>query len=236
MKDLAMKVKAFDDQEEALSHIKQLLKLEGVKIISFLNAHACNLVQESNDFEHAIMRSDLLLRDGVGVTLLMKTFGRSSGFNANGTDFIPSIIESNADCAFAFIGTKEPYISRAHRVYTKEGYKTTFFADGFSSFDCYLRDIERFKPDVLVLGMGMPRQELFSLFLQENYSGKITIVNGGAIFDFIAGRFNRAPVFFRVLKIEWLYRLLLEPVRLFKRYVIGIPVFLTRLLYAKFKN
>ena len=85
--------------------------------------------------------------------------------------------------------------------------------------------IEAHQPEILILGMGMPKQEYFSAFLQHNYEKPLVVVNGGAIFDFIANRFTRAPSIFRKLNLEWLYRLMNEPIRLFNRYAIGIPKF-----------
>jgi len=235
MRNLAEKIQAFDEQSDVISYINRLFSFEGIKVISFLNAHACNLSAKSPCFYNALDNSDLLLRDGIGAKILLSSFGLKAGINTNGTDLIPKIIESNPNATYAFIGTQEPYISTAYQNYKEAGFKIIFYADGFQDFECYLRKVELEKPDIIVLGMGMPRQEAFSLFLKDNYQGSLSVINGGAIFDFMAGRFSRAPKFFRMLNIEWFYRLLAEPVRLFKRYVIGIPVFFVRLMYAKCK-
>jgi exopolysaccharide biosynthesis WecB/TagA/CpsF family protein len=76
--------------------------------------------------------------------------------------------------------------------------------------------------------MGMPRQELLSAMIAKELRGPILIVNGGAILDFMAGRFKRAPRMLRRLGLEWAFRLLLEPNRLWRRYLLGNFVFLWR--------
>jgi len=72
--------------------------------------------------------------------------------------------------------------------------------------------------------------------LRDGAEHSCTIVNGGAIIDFLAERVNRAPLVWRKLGMEWLYRLIQEPKRLFNRYVIGNVVFLTRGLVLRMAN
>ena len=74
----------------------------------------------------------------------------------------------------------------------------------------------------------MPKQKLLAEMLAKRLEGPILIVNGGAILDFMAGRFQRAPTLLRRLGLEWSYRLWLEPRRLWRRYVIGNAVFMAR--------
>ena len=81
---------------------------------------------------------------------------------------------------------------------------------------------------MVILGMGMPTQELLSAMLARELPGPVLIVNGGAILDFIAGRVRRAPGLMRRLGLEWLFRLLLEPARLWRRYLLGNVIFLWR--------
>ena len=74
----------------------------------------------------------------------------------------------------------------------------------------------------------LAKQEKVALALAELASGTCLVVCGGAILDFLGGKVDRAPASFRSMGLEWLYRLVLEPRRLFKRYVFGNPLFLFR--------
>jgi exopolysaccharide biosynthesis WecB/TagA/CpsF family protein len=103
-------------------------------------------------------------------------------------------------------------------------------AEGFLPLDAYVALMQAQPCDLIVLGMGMPRQEELAGRLREQLSYPCLIVCGGAIIDFLGGKTARAPAWMRRLGLEWLYRLAREPGRLFKRYVLGNPVFLWRSL------
>jgi exopolysaccharide biosynthesis WecB/TagA/CpsF family protein len=83
--------------------------------------------------------------------------------------------------------------------------------------------------DILLVALGNPRQEF--CIADEIDAGHARVAIGvGALFDFLAGKVPRAPATMRRLRFEWLFRLAIEPRRLFKRYVIGNPAFVLRVL------
>jgi hypothetical protein len=100
--------------------------------------------------------------------------------------------------------------------------------DGFQSQSVYVQQALENKPSLIVLAMGMPKQEQVAVALKAALDYPCLIVCGGAIIDFIGGKVQRAPLWMRQWGIEWVYRLLREPKRLFKRYVIGNVVFMAR--------
>ena len=106
--------------------------------------------------------------------------------------------------------------------------------DGFHDLDFYIDFLKQHSQpqgySVIVLAMGMPKQEILAQMIKINLKTNGLVICGGAIIDFQAERFSRAPQWIRDLSLEWLYRLLKEPKRLFKRYIIGIPVFFFQLL------
>jgi exopolysaccharide biosynthesis WecB/TagA/CpsF family protein len=75
----------------------------------------------------------------------------------------------------------------------------------------------------------MPKQELVASYLKANVSYNPIVINGGAIADFIAGKVKRAPRWMREVHLEWAFRLMNEPKRLFARYAVGNLVFLMRI-------
>ena len=81
--------------------------------------------------------------------------------------------------------------------------------------------------------MGMPKQEIIAARMRDELTHPVLIVNGGAILDFLGGKVSRAPRFMTNSGTEWLYRLLLEPRRLARRYVIGIPEFFAHIARAR---
>jgi len=128
----------------------------------------------------------------------------------------------------AFWGTQEPYLSQAAQ--SSEalyGVQVVSVHDGFAGIDTYIDLARQLQPELIVLGMGMPKQETVAARLAD-IGRPCLIVCGGAILDFMGGKVTRAPNWLRRLGGEWVYRLLREPKRLFVRYVVGNPLFLLR--------
>ncbi|MDD3471568.1 MAG: WecB/TagA/CpsF family glycosyltransferase, partial [Syntrophaceae bacterium] len=86
---------------------------------------------------------------------------------------------------------------------------------------------------LLLVAFGAPRQDLWINEHLDETNAKVAIGVGG-LFDFYSGRIPRAPVWMREIGMEWLYRLLQEPGRLWKRYLIGNGIFLSRVIWEKF--
>ena len=216
-----------DEETDAL--IRKCLASESAQIISFLNAHGFNVCYRNKEFTDAVLQSDVILRDGIGMQLLFKALKTDAGLNMNGTDVIPELLNKAKGQTLGVLGTREPYLSKAAELLKQAGHNVIICEDGFKDKTSYLTIIERYRPRIIVLGMGMPKQELVALYLKENASYNPILINGGALVDFIAGKVKRAPRWMRRIQIEWIFRLLNEPKRLFKRYMIGNLVFLIRI-------
>jgi len=212
------------DEAEIGRIVEGLASAERPCVVSFLNAHAMNIAWRDRAFFDALMAADLLLRDGSGMRLLCRALGWPPGLNLNGTDLIPRILERFRGRPLALCGTEEPYLSRAAA--RLEGVVAKI--DGFEPPGGYVEPIRASGAKVVLLGMGMPKQELVARRLQGALEAGVVIINGGAILDFMAGRFARAPDWMRAAGMEWSFRLAQEPRRLFSRYVLGNALFLAR--------
>ena len=221
------------DSEAAL--LDGLMADKGVRVVSFVNAHAYNVSAKDTDFANALIQSDILLRDGSGMKILMKLMGRDPGPNLNGTDLIPQIISrhSKAGHPVALLGTQEPWLSNTADKLRADAVDISLTEDGFQPEDHYLTALTKTPARLADLGMGMPKQERVSMLLRENLDGPLLVITGGAVIDFMGGKVTRAPAWMRGLGIEWVYRLLKEPRRLFRRYIIGNVAFLWRALRLK---
>lgn len=229
---LAAKIERIESDEEEQLLLQRISSSPQPLVVAFANAHAMNSIVKSASFFEAMRSADVVLRDGSGMATLFKLLGTSPGLNLNGTDFIPKILRRFNGRRIAFFGTQEPFLSRgslaAAERYAPES--TFVSAHGFLEVDAYLALAATHQPDLIVLGMGMPRQEIVAAALRSTLDCPCVIVCGGAIIDFLAGRTPRAPRWIRRAGMEWAFRLALEPKRLFQRYVVGNPVFLTRAL------
>lgn len=236
LKDILQSIKVVEEEPQELQLIAGLSKPKQTKVISFVNAHAFNLAFTNDSFAKSIALSDLILIDGIGVKMLFKTLGRPAGLNMCGTDFIPKVLKHFSKESIALLGTENPYLQSAADKLISQGHNIVLINDGFQDMAYYLKCLEQEKPMLVVLGMGMPKQELLSLYLKEHLSFNCVIINGGAIIDFIGGKVSRAPLWIRKMGLEWFYRLLKEPRRLFKRYVIGNLLFIYRISTLKKLN
>lgn len=239
-------VKIIADEAEQAALIDTLFERArgDVVVVDFLNQHAGNLLTRNAQFRENFMASDIILRDGIGSKLALQAFERASGLNMNGTDFIPKLISafaarrgianSNEAAALIFFGTNEPWLSAGSKTLAGNYSGVMVVRDGFAADADYLAELQlytRYKK-LIVLGMGMPRQEAVAQYLKRADVGPALILCGGAIIDFAAGRFARAPRWVQAVGLEWLFRLANEPKRLFGRYIIGIPIFLATVLRA----
>jgi len=192
--------------------------------VNFLNAHCFNIAQKLEE-------STFLLNDGVGVDIAGKLIGVHFKENLNGTDLIPQMLEYFARSGmsvFCFGASKEVIekavqnIEASHPDLSVVGY-----CDGYEDdAERVINQINQSQADAVILGLGVPRQELWVANNGVRLRSARVLVSGGAIFDFISGNVMRAPLFIRHIKLEWLFRLAQEPVRLFSRYVLGTFVFL----------
>lgn len=195
-------------------------------ILAFANAHAVNIARQSPGFFDSLCAADYLLRDGIGVSILLRLFGVKAGLNANGTDLIPKLLARFAGRRVALCGTAEPQLSAAVDHVRRSGCDIAVALDGFGPREGYLSAIQAARPELVVLGMGMPKQERIAQYLAQHLDYPVVIVCGGAILDRWAGRVVRPPAFIRRMRMEWLFRLALEPKRLWRRYTVGVVSFL----------
>jgi N-acetylglucosaminyldiphosphoundecaprenol N-acetyl-beta-D-mannosaminyltransferase len=202
------------------------------RVLAFVNAHAMNSAAVSPEFFDAVMSADLVLRDGIGMAILLRLLRQAPGLNLNGTDLIPKILRGYAGKRIALFGTQEPYLEAARNVVATRLAPGShcITANGFLDAAAYVRMATQHRPGVIVLGMGMPRQEDVAAVLRAALGYPCLIICGGAIIDFLGGKTSRAPGWMRAVGLEWAYRLAREPKRLFKRYVLGNPLFLARAL------
>lgn len=201
-------------------------------VLAFVNAHAVNLACENEDFFHRLLRADLLLRDGIGLKLMLRHYGISPGINMNGTDLIPQILLKFPKRTVALYGTETSWLMLAQDKIKKQN-SVIDILDGFQDDQAYLERALKSKPEIIVLAMGMPKQEKIATLLSQRLSHPCIIIAGGAILDFMAGRFPRAPRWIQKAGFEWLFRFAFEPRRLFRRYMIGNLVFFSHMVRQK---
>lgn len=201
--------------------------------VVFANAHTLNNTF-TNDEARAALRKSIVFNDGIGVNLASRLlFGKWFPENLNGTDFMPDYLRHTRHrLRVFFLGSKPGVAERAARHLMSvdsrheiAGCHHGYFdeADGARVAD----QIRRSKADVLLVAMGDPIQELWLKNHFEATGCRFGFAVGG-LFDFMAQEVPRAPQWVQALCMEWLFRMLQEPRRLWRRYLVDMPVFLLR--------
>jgi exopolysaccharide biosynthesis WecB/TagA/CpsF family protein len=202
-------------------------------VLAFVNAHAVNLAWRNDDFLECLAEADLRLRDGSGMAIALRALGRAPGLDMNGTDFIPALIRALGPRRTAFFGSELRYAAAAATACKPLGAEPVAIRGGFEPDLVYVDIAARTRPELILLGMGMPKQERVALLMRDALAHPCVIVAGGAILDFLSRRYKRAPLPMRRHGVEWLYRLALEPRRLGSRYLAGNLAFLWRIALVR---
>jgi alpha-1,3-mannosyltransferase len=201
--------------------------------VAYLNAHASNVAASNAEFM-TVLQTFVVLNDGVGLDIAARALqGRAFPENLNGTDFTLRFLRQTSQRFRIFLLGARPGVAEdaaealkaalpQHVVAgTRDGYFVAAGADEVAA------EIKRSGADLLLVAMGNPAQE-FWIAQHLEATGCRMAIAVGALFDFLAERVPRAPQGLRRLRLEWLFRLALEPTRLWRRYLIGNPVFLAR--------
>lgn len=207
--------------------------------ICFTNVHASVMGRTDENYLNALNGSFMTLPDGKPLYWVAHTRSLDDVGHVPGPDFMPRFIESTADLGLRhyFFGSTPEVLETLTEKLT-ENFPGIQIAGSFSppfrqmSPDETAQVLQRIKdsaPDIVWIGLGAPKQELW---MREHWEAlKPAILMGvGAAFDFHAGSVRRAPGIYTRLGLEWAYRLCKEPRRLWKRYLVTNTLFIRFLL------
>jgi exopolysaccharide biosynthesis WecB/TagA/CpsF family protein len=220
------------DWQEALAFANDLASAPvGHTVISFVNAHNMLVMLHDGNYRE-VLSGNLVLPDGLGLDLASRvSHGESFPANLNGTDFVPALLTfMDGPKRIGLIGGRYDVVEKAAKNFRLHApwHEFIVISDGYfdkeNSGDI-VAEIARQKLDVLIVGMGTPLQEAWvAANIAPEHARLVLTV--GALFDFVSGTVPRAPSLMRTLRLEWVYRLLQEPGRLWRRYLLGVPLFL----------
>ncbi|MGH2754820.1 MAG: WecB/TagA/CpsF family glycosyltransferase [Actinomycetota bacterium] len=224
--------------DEALELVEQAWE-NGPALVAYVNAHTLNLACSDPEYRALLRKAAVVLNDGAGVALAARLHGDRFPENLNGSDFNPAIVELAARKGWAvyFLGAGPVTAKIAAEILGERipGLKVVGTHDGFfprSEDDDVAQEIRNTGADVVMVAMGNPLQEKW-LERHLSATGARLGVGVGAFFDFSAGTVPRSPAWMNTLGIEWVWRLWQEPRRLWRRYLVGNPLFLWRVLRSR---
>ena len=218
----------------------------GKVLINTINAHSYNTAQKDTLFAESLKKCDVLLPDGVSIILACKMLSmkerpeqRCPGWDLFETDMNKL---NKTGGKVMFMGSSEHVLGLIReRVFLDypnlevETYSPPFKAE-FSVEDsnAIIAAINRAKPDLLWIGMTAPKQEKWIYSHWKDLDINCHAGSIGAVFDFYAGTVKRAPLSWQKLGLEWLHRLCSNPRKMWRRYLIGNPLFIWNVIREKF--
>lgn len=214
-------------------------------LINTINTHSFNITREDQEFREALLKSDVLLPDGVGIVLALRVLKIRRLEKIAGYDLLLyelNRLNKSAGKCF-FLGSTEKVLQRIEERVKNEYPNIVLscysppFKDVFTDEENtdMINRINSFSPDVLLIGMTAPKQEKWAVKHFDILDAR-HICSIGAAFEFYAKTKRRSPQWLITIWLEWFHRLVKEPVRLWRRYIIGIFKFLFLLVREKFRK
>ena len=219
-------------------HAITLLLSKGRRRVAFVNAHCVNVAATDPAYRQALETADVLLPDGAGIELAARLHGQRMVANLNGTDLCPALlVEAAARGKSVFLLGAKPGVAATAAARLTDLIPSLRIAgtrDGFegSKPEGAIAAINASRADILLVAMGVPKQDIWLHRAHDSLHPDL-VLGVGALLDFLSGNVPRAPVWMRRARLEWLWRLAMEPRRMFGRYVIGNVVFVIRALRAR---
>ncbi len=222
--------------EETVAEVERLYERDEPAWIAIENVHALNLACADLTHREVLNRADLVLNDGKGVMLGARLLGQSFPADLNGNFTSPLLLATAEERGWPvfFLGAAPGVVERAVERLGQKYPKLTVAGihHGFIPREEEQEVVAQIRASgagLLMVGMGMPLQEQW-LDRHLHDAGVRLASTAGAFFDFQAGTISRAPAWMNRVGLEWLHRLVMEPRRMWRRYLIGNPLFIRRVL------
>lgn len=215
---------------ETIDAVEELIKSEKKSYVVAINVDVVIKIENDPYLKKIVDNADMVLVDGKPLVWISNFYGKPLKAKISGSDLVPLLCEeaSKKQYSIFIIGGKEGVAEQAKQNLEKRlpgirivgTYAPTY---GFEKNDAELNKINTLlseaKPDLLIACFGCPKQEKWIFENISKYDAKVTICAGATV-DFLAGNIKRAPRWMSEHGLEWLYRFLQEPKRMFKRYFI----------------
>lgn len=223
--------------EGAVDKICEYLNSDGKHIVFTPNPEMVMLAQKDSGFNEILNKSDMNIPDGIGIIYASKIKGHPIKQRVAGYDTVQSVFEKikDTDKTVYFFGGSPGVTDAAKAEMEKlhKGLKIVGCANGY--FDEQrekeiIAEINEKAPDLLLVGIGFPKQEKW---IYDNLAGlnvRVAIGVGGS-FDVMSGRVKRAPDIFIKLGLEWFHRLITQPSRFVR--MLQLPLFMLKVIFSK---
>lgn len=207
-------------------------------LLTYFNQHCFNTYFINRDYREFIDRDFIVYSEGVGMKFFFWFVLKKRIKRIDATflyDIMGEISNHSEEVFFVGGNFNEDHL---RKVLKEKGLNLTCYQGGYFNEvekNIILQKISSDRARFIIIGMGVPKQEIFAGELKNFVRGKIIICVGN-FFEFYFGTVKRAPLTFQKLGLEWFFRILTEPKRLWRRYIFGIPEFIYRVIKLKFER
>lgn len=221
----------------AVEKVGEYLKEEGNHIVCTPNSEMIMLAKKDTQLKEVLNQANLTVADGAGVVIASKILGDPVPERVAGSDLVSMMFNSNSfkDVGFFLLGAHEDVVNKAAtNLQADYNIKISGTHHGFfneEDSDEIISIINNSAAQILLVGLGAPKQEKWILKNKSKLNVKVSIGIGGC-FDVFSGNVKRAPEFFQVNHLEWLYRLYCEPSRFVR--MLALPQFMAHVIYERF--
>ena len=200
--------------------------------------------QKNSMLRNAINNSNIVNIDGLPIVWVLKLLGFNVPERVAGVDLFQKSIKLCAEKGYKpyFLGAKQDVLDKMVEKFKKQypnlkiaGYRNGYFKQGSKEEQQIADDIKNTKADMLFLGITSPKKEIFIDKYTKHMDIPFTMGVGGS-FDIVAGKTKRAPKWMQDSGLEWFYRIIQEPRRMWKRYLITNTLFIALVVKEFFKR
>lgn len=219
---------------QAITRIGAMLDGQVAQQVSFVNAACVNIAAHDRGYRRILARAALVLPDGIGIKIAADLMGSPLKQNVNGTDLFPRLCQllQESDASLFLLGGNPGVADRVAAVVRARwpqlrivGVRDGYF--GVAQEGEVAAEVRASQADMVLVARGVPMQDVFIDRHLHQLGVKVAVGVGG-LFDFVSGRIERAPAWMRDTGLEWIYRLMQEPARMWQRYLVGNFTFLGR--------
>lgn len=228
------------DLEESYLRTKELIETsnKSCKMIFAPNTEFIMCAQKDKDFFEILNKSDLSTPDSVGVEMAAKKLNKPLKQRIQGQKYFRKIVQEGEKLGWSFYilggkgDTPKVATDNLKKIFPKLnviGLHEGYFENEEKELEV-IEEINRLKPNVLIVAMGAPKQEKWIYKYKDKLKVDVACGQGGTL-DYEAGNIKRAPEFFQKVGLEWFWRLIKQPSRIVRMMV--LPVYLFKILFTK---
>lgn len=228
------------DANETIDLVEQYIITKTPLHIMGVNAAKINELNQSDRMRNIVNSCGIINADGASVILASRFLGKPLPERVAGVDLMEKLIALSEEKRYSIylLGAKEDIVKKTVDTLTKKypkliikGFRNGYFAE--SDWPCISENIKQSQPDLVFVGITSPTKEFLIEYLQTE--GHVSAFMGvGGSFDVISGSIPRAPLWMQKCNLEWFFRMIQEPKRLFRRYFFGNLLFVKNIVREKF--